>query len=62
MLVKSLVTGTERGQSLKETVAIIERDLLGHFCCYLPEAQLLYAQKERYAREAIASLREHLVL
>jgi uncharacterized protein len=60
--VKSLVTGTERGQGLKETIAIIERDLLGRFGCPLPEAQRLYVEKERYAREAVASLRQHLVL
>lgn len=60
LLVKSLVTGTERGQSLSETLDFIERHLLGRFACVLPEAQAIYAQKERYAREALASLRAHL--
>ena len=60
LLVKSLVTGTERGQSLEETLTRIEHDILGRYACCLPEAQALYAEKERYAGEAISSLKAGL--
>lgn len=62
LLVKALVTGTERGQRLDETIDVVERELLGRFSCCFPEAQAIYVQKERYAIEAINSLKEHLVL
>ena len=59
-LVKCLVTGAERGQSLERTIEIMERDILGRFACHLPEAQMLYEEKERFAREALASIKAHI--
>jgi uncharacterized protein len=60
IVVKSLVTGTARGQTLEETLAYIEELVLGRFTCYLPEARRLYAEKETYARAFLDDLRTHL--
>ncbi|WIG59400.1 MAG: hypothetical protein OJF49_002147 [Ktedonobacterales bacterium] len=60
IIVKSLVTGTARGQTLAATIRYIEERVLGQFACSLPEAQRLYAEKERCAREFLADLKRHL--
>ncbi len=57
LIVKSLVTGTARGQSLDETIAYLENNILGKSRCYYPLAQVLYGEKEEYAREFIKELR-----
>ncbi len=59
-IVKSLVTGTARGQSLEETLQYIEQQILGKFMCYLPELQSLYAEKEEYTQLFLQDLRSNL--
>jgi uncharacterized protein len=60
LIVKSLVAGSARGQTVEETISFIEENILGRFKCYLPEASGLYAEKEAYAREFLRELREGL--
>ncbi|HYE08855.1 MAG TPA: hypothetical protein VEF53_01600 [Patescibacteria group bacterium] len=57
LIVKSLVTGTARGQKLEETIDYIECNILGKGKCYYPLAQELYREKEEYAREFMRELR-----
>lgn len=60
LITKSLVTGTARGQSLEETISYIEQNVLGKFICYLPEAQQVHEEKERFAEEFLADLKRNL--
>lgn len=60
LVTKSLVVGTLRGQTLAETMRYIEQHVLGQFKCYLPETQELYAERERFAAEYLADLKQHL--
>lgn len=60
LITKSLVTGTARGQTLEETISYIERNILGKFKCYLPEAQKIYKKKERFAKCFLANLKNNL--
>ena len=62
LITKSLVVGTLRGQTLAETIRYIENHVLGQFRCYLPETQELYAEREHFAAEYLADLKEHLGL
>jgi uncharacterized protein len=59
MIVKSLVTGAARGQTLEQTIDYFERNMLGRFVCCLPEAQAKYDEQSRFAREVLRDLREH---
>lgn len=59
-IAKCLITGTQRGQSLEETLGYIEKDLLGRFRCITPKAQALYEERERFTREFVAELRKNL--
>ena len=60
LIVKSLVTGTARGQSLSDTVKYIEDNVLGKFKCLLPESQNEYCEKEKFAEEFLKDLKENL--
>jgi uncharacterized protein len=60
IITKTLVTGTLRGQTLKETIAYIEQNVLGRFHCCLPESQELYEEKERFARDFLDDLKRNL--
>jgi uncharacterized protein len=60
LIVKSLVTGTARGQKLEQTIDYIENNVLGKNRCYFPKAQELYIQKEEYARTFMRELRAGL--
>lgn len=55
-----LVSGTARGQTLEETIAYMEANVLGKYRCVLPEAQRAYEEKERFAREFLADLKANL--
>jgi uncharacterized protein len=59
-IAKPLVTGTARGQTLEETLRFIEEHILGKWQCCLPESQDRYQEKERFAREFLADLKENL--
>jgi len=60
LIVKSLITGALRNQSLKETIEYIEKNILGKYECYLPEAKKIYEEKERFAREFLKELKKDI--
>ncbi|TMV43156.1 hypothetical protein FE783_36040 [Paenibacillus mesophilus] len=60
LIVKSLCTGTARGQTLKETLDYFEKYVLGHGECYLPEAKPIYIEMQQFASDFIRELREGL--
>jgi uncharacterized protein len=60
LITKSLVTGTARGQTLEETISYFERNILGKFKCYLPEAQKIYEEKEQFAKDFLADPKSNL--
>jgi uncharacterized protein len=60
LITKSLITGTARGQSLIETVAYIEENLLGKFECLLPETQKEYEEKETFTQEFLNDLKRNI--
>lgn len=57
LIVKTLCTGTARGQSLEQTLDFVENHVLRKGECYLPEAQLVYLDMQRFARTFINELR-----
>ncbi len=60
LIVKSLITGAIRGQTLEEIIHYIEKNLIGKFRCYLPEAQKIYKEKEKFAKEFLKDLKKNL--
>ena len=60
LIVKSLITGSVRGQTLKETIKYIENNILDKGICYLPEAQIIYSQQQEFAKGFIKDLKEGL--
>ncbi|MFD1675062.1 hypothetical protein [Alicyclobacillus fodiniaquatilis] len=60
LIVKSLCTGTARGQTLEQTLQYFEKYVLGAGVCYLPEAQAVYAEMQQFASDFIRDLREGL--
>ena len=60
LIVKSLITGSVRGQTLEETIEYIEKNILGKGQCYLAEAKKIYAEEQKFAREFIRDLKEGL--
>ncbi len=59
-IVKSLVTGTARGQTLEQTLAYIEAHVIGQFQCLLPTSQAIYQEKETFTKAFLSDLRQHL--
>lgn len=51
LVVKTLITGSVRGQSLTETLRFMEQHVLGRNQCYLPETIPLCKEMNRYAGE-----------
>lgn len=60
LIVKSLITGSVRGQTLEETIRYIEDNILGKGVCYLPEAQDIYCQQQEFTTRFIYDLKEGL--
>lgn len=60
LIVKSLITGSIRGQTLEQTIKYVEDNVLGKGVCYLPEAQTIYFQQQEFARSFIYDLNEGL--
>jgi uncharacterized protein len=60
LVVKSLCTGTARGQSLEQTLEYFENNVLGKRECYLPEAQPIYSEMQQFAKDFIRDLRAGL--
>jgi uncharacterized protein len=56
MVTKSLLTGSERGQTIQETIAYMKENILGKRTCVLPEAQAIYEEMEDYSRKFIENL------
>ena len=57
LVVKTLITGSVRGQSLKETMDFMERNVLDRNICYLPETIPLCEEMNRFARSLFEELR-----
>ncbi|NBI27903.1 hypothetical protein ERL59_02870 [Chengkuizengella sp. YPA3-1-1] len=62
IIVKCLVTGTARGQSLEETINFIESNILDKGKCYLPEAIPIYQEMQSFAKQFIVDLKDGLEL
>jgi uncharacterized protein len=62
MIVKSLLTGAARGQTLEQTIDYFERNILGRFACYLPVAQQKYEEQNDFAREVLRDLKQYACL
>lgn len=62
IITKCLITGSLRGQSLPETIAFIENNIIGNRSCYLPESTPLFKEAELFTREFLADLKNGLEL
>lgn len=60
LIVKSLITGSVRGQTLEQTIEYIENNILDRRTCYLPEAQIIYYQQQEFAKDFVKDLKEGL--
>jgi len=60
LIVKSLITGSVRGQNLEQTISYIENNILGKGCCYLQVAQKVYEEQQKFAVEFIKDLKDGL--
>ena len=60
-IVKSLVTGSVRGQTLIETIEFIEQNVLDQNHCYLPESKPICDELNRFAKEFITALKQGLL-
>ena len=45
LIVKSLITGSVRGQNLEDTIKYIENNILNKGICYLEEAKEIYKEQ-----------------
>ena len=59
-IVKSLVTGTARGQTLEQTLTYIDQHVIGQFRCLLPASQAIFEEKEKFTTAFLTDLRQHL--
>lgn len=61
-IVKCLITGTARGQSFKEIISYMKKNLSpkfkGTFKCYLPETKKLYCEKEKFAINFVKEMKD----
>ncbi|WP_051412170.1 hypothetical protein [Halonatronum saccharophilum] len=62
LIVKSLITGSVREQTLEETIEYFKENILGKGRCYLPEANRIYKEQQSYAKELIKGLEEGEVI
>lgn len=58
-LIKSLITGSVRGQSLEETIKYIE-DNVDEGECYLPESKEMLKKQNEFTKEIIAELKSEV--
>jgi len=58
LIVKSLITGSVRGQTLEDTIKYIENNVLDKGICYLPEAKEIYCQQQKFAKDFIIDLKK----
>jgi uncharacterized protein len=57
LIVKSLITGSLRGQSLVDTIEYLEANILNKHHCYLPENVEKYDEKEKFAYDFLYKLK-----
>lgn len=57
-VVKTLITGSVRGQSLVDTLKYMEKNVLNTNKCYLPETIPLCEEMNRYTNDFFADLKE----
>jgi uncharacterized protein len=60
LAVKSLVTGLQRGDSLRQIIEYFDRRIDGRFKCCLPETAMVYSEKEAVARSFFHDLKKSL--
>lgn len=60
LLIKSLITGSIRGQSLDETINYFKKKVLNHGKCYLYEAQKLLEESKRNAIEILENMGKNI--
>lgn len=60
LIVKSLITGSLRGQTLLETIEYLEEKILFKHHCVLPEMKDKYREKELFAQDFIQKLKPNL--
>lgn len=60
-IIKSLITGSVRGQSLKETLDYIQRNLLEKGRCYTDSGRKQYEVMKAITRDIYLDLREEIV-
>ncbi len=60
LIVKSLITGSVRGQTLEETIKYVEDNVLGKGTCYLPKAKRIYQEQQEFAKAFIYDLKAGL--
>ena len=58
VVVKTLITGSVRGQSLTETLDFMEKNVLNQNKCYLPETIPLCEEMNLYSNNFFADLKE----
>lgn len=58
LVVKTLITGSVRGQSLIETLDFMEKNVLNQSKCYLPETIPLCEEMNRYTNKFFSVLKE----
>lgn len=60
-ITKCLVTGTLRGQTLLETIAYVEENVLHNGDCYLPETKPIWEDANKFAETYIKELKEEIL-
>lgn len=60
LIVKALITGSLRGQTLEQTIKYIDEHK-GMGICYLPEARQIYHTQQEFAEAFIVDLKEGLM-
>ena len=58
LIVKTLITGSVRGQSLTETLNFMERNVLDKNNCYLPETIPLCEEMNKYTNDFFTEITE----
>jgi len=58
LIVKSLITGSVRGQNLEETIKYIEDNILDKGTCYLLEAKKIHCEQQEFAKNFIYDLKK----
>jgi uncharacterized protein len=61
-VVKSLITGVSRGNSISQIIDYFNSNVNGKYRCYLPENKSPYKKKEAFAREFFRDLEKNLAI